>query len=108
MIHVEKCVAHFNSNGKLQVVKGRFRKTAKLYLLAEDDTCHPIRGALSWSSRFDHGDWRLANTPEAALVALFQREERALERAIEKVEASKARIRLIAMKQAEYALGDGE
>lgn len=105
---VTKYVAHFNYKGNLELVKAKFRETPKLYILAEDNARHPIRSALSWGTRFAQDDWRLSDSPEASLVTLFQREERALERASEKVEAAKARMRLITEKQAEYVLGGGE
>lgn len=104
MNYVEKWVAHFNSKGELKVVKARFRKTAKLYIPDEDDTGHPIHSALSWHTRFDHDDWRLADTSQDALAALYQREEQNWERAAEEIREIEERKRLITIEQAEHAV----
>jgi len=102
-IHVTKWVACFNYDGdELKVIEARFHKTAKLYILAEDYP-YLVYKALSYGRRFAQDDWRLSDSPEAALAAMSQREERHLEQAVEKVKAAKARLALIAMKQAEYA-----
>ena len=92
--HVTKWIACFNYNGdKLKVIGAKFRKTAKLY----------IHTALSYERQFAQDDWRLSDSPKAALAVMLQHEERNLEQAVEKVRATKARLALICMKQAEYA-----
>ncbi|MHC4299602.1 MAG: hypothetical protein ACYS7Y_20170 [Planctomycetota bacterium] len=101
MSYVEKYVASFNHSGELKVVMAKFRKTPKLYILAEDDTCHPIRGALSYGTRFAHDDWRLADSPEAALATLKGREQRNIEHLTSKISEAETRMGWIAMKQAE-------
>lgn len=97
MIHVEKHVAHFNFNGELKVAKARFRKTAKLYILAEDDTSKPICSALSWGTRFAQDDPRLCNSPQEALATLRGQEQRSLENLLAEIRKVEARIRLIDM-----------
>lgn len=88
------------------LMSAKFRKTAKLYVLVtEGDMVDQfIHIALSYGTRFAHDDWRLSNSPEDALKVMFQHEDEHLGRAIQKVQASKARLALIAKKQAEYAL----
>ena len=103
--HVTKWVACFDYAGKkLTVMKGRFRKTAKLYILIPEGDTDPIYKALSYGMRFAHDDWRLSDSAEAALVVLFLREDNNLKKAVEKVGAAKNRLALITREQAKYAV----
>ncbi len=98
---IEKWSAFLNHSEGVTVVKGTFRETPKL--LIHDQCNDQMWQALSYARQVSKDDCRLADTPEAALVALFRREEHKLEKAADQVKVAKEKLALVAAKQAEQA-----